>query len=373
MKLERLSAVRIAKTTPKQDGFYMPSELSEHAATYLLWPERPDNWRGGAKPAQAAFRQVVETIAKYEPVILGVNQSQYSHVLGMNMQNVHVVEISNNDSWIRDTGPTFVVNGKGDMRAVDWKFNGYGGLVSGIYFPWDFDDAIAAKVCAIEGVDRYRTDDFVLEGGSVHTDGEGTLLVTEETCLDPGRNPSLSKEEIEKYLLDYCGAEKVLWLPYGIYKDEDTNGHIDNICQFVAPGKVVLAWEDNEQDPQHERSKADLEYLESQTDAKGRKLEVIKIHVPNPITITKEESEGVDVVEGTFPRNEGDRLPASYINYYNCNGAIILPIFNDEHDQAAINILQDCFPDRKIEPIYAREILLGGGDIHCITQQVPKA
>jgi len=117
----------------------------------------------------------------------------------------------------------------------------------------------------------------------------------------------------------------------------------------------------------------DLEYLESVTDAKGRKLEVIKIHVPNPITITKEESEGVDVVDGTFPRNEGDRLPASYINYYNCNGAIILPIFNDEHDQAAINILQDCFPDRVIETVYAREILLGGGDIHCITQQVPKA
>ncbi|MBQ3261179.1 agmatine deiminase [Candidatus Saccharibacteria bacterium] len=365
--------MRIVDSTPKKDGFYMPSELSEHAATYLLWPERPDNWRGGAKPAQKAFRQVVETIAKYEPVVLGVNQSQYLHVLGMNMPNVQVVEISNNDSWIRDTGPTFVVNDKGDMRAVDWAFNGYGGLYNGIYFPWDLDDQIAAKVCAIEGVDRYRTDDFVLEGGSVHSDGEGTLLVTEETCLDKGRNPNLTKEQIEQYLLDYCGAEKVLWLPYGIYKDEDTNGHVDNICQFVAPGKVVLAWEDNEKDPQHERSKKDLEYLESVTDAKGRKLEVIKIHVPNPITITKEESEGVDVVDGTFPRNEGDRLPASYINYYNCNGAIILPIFNDPHDQAAINILQDCFPDRKVEPIYAREILLGGGDIHCITQQVPLA
>ncbi|MBQ2638414.1 agmatine deiminase [Candidatus Saccharibacteria bacterium] len=365
--------MRINDRTPKGDGFYMPSELSEHVATYLLWPERPDNWRGGAKPAQHAFVEVVKAIAKHEPVVLGVNESQYAHVLGMNLENVHVVEISNNDSWIRDTGPTFVINGEGELRGVDWKFNGYGGLYNGIYFPWDFDDQIAAKVCAIEGVDRYRTDNFVLEGGSVHSDGEGTLLVTEETCLDKGRNPDLSKEEIEKYLLDYCGAEKVLWLPYGIYKDEDTNGHIDNICQFVAPGKVVLAWEDNEQDPQHERSKKDLEYLESVTDAKGRKLEVIKIHVPNPITITKEESEGVDVVEGTFPRNEGDRLPASYINYYNCNGAVILPIFNDEHDQAAINILQDCFPDKTIETVYAREILLGGGNIHCITQQVPKA
>ena len=360
-------------STPKADGFYMPSELSEHECTYLLWPERPDNWRGGAKPAQAAFKQVVETIAKYEPVILGVNQSQYSHVLGMNMKNVSVVEISNNDSWIRDTGATMVVNGKGEMRAVDWAFNGYGGLVDGIYFPWDLDDMIAAKMANIEDVDRYRTDDFVLEGGSIHSDGEGTLLVTEETLLSEGRNPGKSKEEIEKYLLDYTGAEKVLWIPYGVYKDEDTNGHVDNICQFVAPGKVVLAWEDNEDDPQHERSVKDLEYLESVTDAKGRKLEIHKIHVPNVITITKEESEGVDVVEGTFPRNEGDRLPASYINYYNCNGAIILPVFNDPHDADAVKTLQELFPDRTIEPIYAREILLGGGNIHCITQQVPKA
>lgn len=365
--------MRINNSTPKEDGFYFPAEWSEHSATYLLWPERPDNWRGGAKPAQAAFKKVVETIAKYEPVILGVNQSQFLHVRGMNMENVEVVEISNNDSWVRDTGPTFLINGKGDLRAVDWAFNGYGGLYDGIYFPWDLDDAIASKICAIESVDRYRTDDFVLEGGSVLSDGEGTVIVTEETCLSKGRNPDLSKEEIEKYLLDYCGAEKVLWVPYGVYKDEDTNGHVDNICQFVAPGKVVLAWEDDEKDPHHERCVKDLEYLESVTDAKGRKIEVVKVHVPNVVTISKEESEGVDVVEGTFPRNEGDRLPASYVNYYVCNGAVILPIFNDPHDQAAINILQDLFPDRKIEPIYAREILLGGGDIHCITQQVPKA
>ncbi|MBR6505843.1 agmatine deiminase [Candidatus Saccharibacteria bacterium] len=359
-------------TTPKQDGFFMPSELAPHKCTYLLWPERPDNWRLGAKPAQMAFRAVVEAIAKHEPVVLGVNQSQYSHVLGMNMENVSIVEISNNDSWIRDTGATMVVNGNGEMRAVDWGFNGYGGMVNGIYFPWDLDDMIAAKMAAIENVDRYRTDDFVLEGGSIHSDGEGTLLVTEETLLDEGRNPDMTKEEIEAKLIEYTGVEKVLWIPFGVYKDEDTNGHVDNICQFVAPGKVVLAWEDNPDDPQHERSVKDLEYLENVTDARGRKLEIVKIHVPNPITITAEEAFWIDTVEGTFPRNEGDRLPASYINYYNCNGAIILPVFDDPHDEEAIATLQSLFPDRVIEPIYAREILLGGGNIHCITQQVPK-
>lgn len=373
MNKERLFAVLIKNSTPRKDGFYMPSELDPHVATWILWPERPDNWRLGAKPAQAVFKQIIETIAKYEPVVVGVSPSQYAHVLGMNMENVYVVEITDNDSWVRDTGPTFVVNGEGEIRGIDWAFNGYGGLVNGIYFPWEHDDKLGSKICGVESVDRYRTDDFVFEGGAVHTDGEGTLLVTEECLLDKGRNPDMSKVEIEQKLMEYLGGEKVLWLPYGVYKDEDTNGHVDNICQFVAPGKVVLAWEDNEQDPQHERSKKDLEYLESVTDAKGRKIEVVKIHVPNPITITKEEAEGVDLVEGTYPRIEGDRLPASYINYYNCNGAIILPVFNDPHDQAAINILRDLFPDRTIEPIYAREVLLGGGNIHCITQQVPKA
>lgn len=364
--------MRITDSTPKQDGFHMPSELAEHRCTYILWPERGDNWRSNAEYAQEVFKTVIQTIAKYEPVIVGVNPGQYPHVLEMNMPNVQVVEISNNDSWIRDCGATFVVNDKGNMRAVDWKFNAWGGLVNGLYFPWDQDDLVAAKMCAIEAVNRYRLSDFVLEGGSIHSDGEGTILTTEECLLDPGRNPDMTKEQIEEKLKEYLGAEKVLWVPKGIYMDEDTNGHIDNICQFVAPGKVVLAWEDNQDDPQYEHSKAALDYLESQTDAKGRKIEVTKIHVPNPITITKEESEGVDVVEGTFPRNEGDRLPASYVNYYNCNGAVILPIFDDPHDQEAIDTLQKLFPEKTIEPIYAREILLGGGNIHCITQQVPR-
>lgn len=364
--------MRITEGTPKDHGYYMPSELAEHRCTYILWPEREDNWRDNAEPGQGVFLNVIKTIAQYEPVIVGVNTSQYLHLIEMNLPNVQIVEISNNDSWIRDTGATFVINGEGGMRAVDFRFNAYGGLVNGIYFPWDQDDWIAPKMAAIEAVDYYHPD-FVLEGGSVHSDGEGTILTTEECLLDPGRNPNLTKEQMEEKLKQYLGAEKVLWIPKGIYMDEDTNGHVDNICQWVAPGKVVLAWEDNVDDPQHERSQMALDYLSSQTDAKGRPIEVIKIHVPKPVIITEHESKHVDVVEGSMPRREGDRLPASYINYYNCNGAIILPTFNDpEHDQAAIATLQELFPDKKIEPIYAREIILGGGNIHCITQQVPR-
>lgn len=364
--------MRITEGTPREHGYYMPAEWAEHRCTYILWPEREDNWRDNAEPGQAVFLEVIKTISKYEPVVVGVNSSQYLHLIEMNLPNVQIVEISNNDAWIRDMGATFVVNGMGGMRAVDWRFNAWGGLVNGLYFPWDQDDWVSAKMAAIEAVDYYHPD-FILEGGSIHSDGEGTILTTEECLLDPGRNPDLTKEQIEENLKTYLGAEKVLWLPKGIYMDEDTNGHIDNICQFVAPGKVVLAWEDNEEDPQHERSQMALDYLESQTDAKGRKIEVIKIHVPNPVIISEHEASHVDVVEGSFPRREGDRLPASYINYYNCNGAIILPTFNDpEHDQAAIDTLQAIFPNKVIEPIYAREIILGGGNIHCITQQVPR-
>ena len=156
-----------------------------------------------------------------------------------------------------------------------------------------------------------------------------------------------------------------------IYNDE-TNGHVDNMCNFVRPGVVVLAWTNDKKDPQYARSKAALEYLESEKDAMGRKIEVHKLLTPKPILITKEESEGVDAVDGTLPRQKGDRMAASYVNYYTCNGAVILPVFNDPHDELAKEKLQELYPDRKVETIYAREILLGGGNIHCITQQVPR-
>jgi len=360
-------------TTPKKDGFRMPGEFEPHRGSYIIWPERPDNWRLGAKPAQQVFLEVIKKISKYEPITVVVSREQYSNVLNLVPANgnVRVVEMSNNDSWIRDCGATFVVNDKGSMRGIDWSFNAWGGLVDGLYFPWDQDDKIASKMCEMERVQRYRLDDFVLEGGSIHVDGEGTCMVTSECLLSKGRNSHLTKKQIEKVLCEYLNCTKVLWIPRGIYNDE-TNGHVDNICNFVRPGVVVLAWTDNKKDPQYEISKEALEYLESERDAKGRKLEVHKLILPKPILITKEESMGVDAIDGTLPRQKGDRLAASYVNYYTVNGAIIMPTFNDPHDKHAIKKLQELYPDRKIETVYAREILLGGGNIHCITQQVPR-
>ena len=357
---------------PSKDGFRMPGEFERHSGTYMIWPERPDNWRLGAKPAQKVFVEVANAIGKYEPITMVVSRAQYDNARNMLADYVKVVEMSNDDSWMRDCGATFVVNDRGDMRGIDWKFNAWGGLVDGLYFPWDQDDKIAQKMCEIEQVDSYRLDDFILEGGSIHVDGEGTLITTEECLLSEGRNSHLTKEEIEKVLCETLNLEKVLWIPNGIYNDE-TNGHVDNICNFVKPGVVVLAWTDDESDPQYAISKAAYDYLSSVTDAKGRKLEIHKLYCPAPILITKEESEGVDAVDGTLPREEGDRLAASYANYYTGNGFVALPVFNDPNDQKAIDLLQLLYPDRDIVPIYAREILLGGGNIHCITQQVPAA
>ena len=187
---------------------------------------------------------------------------------------------------------------------------------------------------------------------------------------NPIINKCSDKVRVRDYIKEKVG-ENILVPIIGIYNDE-TNGHIDNICNFVRPGEVVLAWTDDESDPQYAISKKALEYLESETDAKGRKLKIHKMYTPKPILITEEESQGVDAVEGTLPRQVGDRLAASYVNYYTGNGFIALPVFGDPHDELAINLLKELYPDRVIEPIYAREILLGGGNIHCITQQVPK-
>lgn len=357
-------------TIPRDDGFRMPGEFEKHSGTYMIWPERPDNWRLGGKPAQHVFTQVANTIGKYEPITMCVSRAQYDNARNMLADYVKVVEMSNDDSWMRDCGATFVVDDKGNKRAIDWKFNAWGGLVDGLYFPWDQDDKVAMKMSELEQVDRYRLDDFILEGGSIHVDGEGTLITTEECLLSAGRNSNLTKEEIEKILCATLNVSKILWIPNGIYNDE-TNGHVDNICNYVRPGVVVLAWTDDESDPQYAISKAAYDYLSSETDAKGRKLEIHKLYTPKPILISKDESIGVDAVDGTLPRQEGDRLAASYVNYYTGNGFVALPVFDDPNDQKAIDLLKDLYPDRVIEPIYAREILLGGGNIHCITQQVP--
>jgi agmatine deiminase len=356
-------------STPAADGYRMPGEFEAHAGCWMAWPERPDNWRLGAKPAQRSYAAVAEAINFSEPVTVAVSDAQFEDCRSLLSSSIRVVELSTDDAWIRDTGPTFLVDDNGVRRGVDWQFNAWGGLDGGLYLPWDRDDRVARKVLEIEGADRYHAP-LVLEGGSIHVDGEGTVLSTEECLLNPNRNPELSREQIEQALFDYLGAEKMIWLGHGVCNDE-TNGHVDNLACFVRPGVVLLTYTDDESDPQHAISRAAQERLEAATDARGRPIEVIRLPSPGPITITAEEASGVDAVAGSLPRRVGDRLAASYANFYLATTRIVYPLLDERYDEQAADVLRGCFPEREIVGVPAREILLGGGNIHCITQQVP--
>lgn len=196
-------------TTPNQDGFYMPGEFEAHSGIFMLWPQRTDNWRNGAIPAQKVFSDVANTIAKHQRMVVGVNDDQYEIARSMLDGIVDVIEVSNNDSWVRDSGPTKLVNSKGEKRSISWKFNAWGGLVDGLYFPWDKDDRVAIKLANYLGNSYYQAP-IVLEGGSIHSDGEGTIYTTKACLLSRGRNPDLTQGQIENYLKDYLGAQKVI-------------------------------------------------------------------------------------------------------------------------------------------------------------------
>jgi len=361
---------RTLKSTPRRDGFRMPAEFEPHAGTWMVWPERPDNWRLGAQPAQAAFVAVAAAISAVEPVTVGASARQYENARQKLPAAVRVVELSSNDAWARDTGPTGLVDARGRVRGVDWVFNAWGGLEGGLYVPWDQDDLVASKILEIERLDRYRAP-FVLEGGAIHVDGQGTLVTTEECLLNPNRNPRMGRKEIEEALREYLGIETVVWLGQGVFNDE-TDGHVDNLCCFVRPGEVALTWTDDRGDPQHAISRDALRRLEAVRDARGRRLKVHKLPQPGPLLMSEEEAAGVETREGTRPRQAGDRMAGSYVNFYIANRRVVMPLLDPRTDARALRILRRLFPRREVVGVPAREILLGGGNVHCITQQLPR-
>jgi agmatine deiminase len=347
----------------------MPAEFERHSGCWMLWPERTDNWRSAAAPAQQAFCRVAAAIARFEPVTMGVSPAYFESARRALPEAVRIVEMSHDDCWMRDVGPTFVVHPRDAVRGVHWHFNAWGGLQGGLYSPWDQDELVALKVLEIEGRDRYRAP-LINEGGALHVDGAGTALVTEECLLNANRNPTLRRAQIEAYLRTYLGVRTIVWLGKGVFNDE-TDGHIDELACFVRPGVVCLTWTDNRRDPQHAISHDAWERLHDARDDRGQRFKVHKIPMPGPLAMTAREACGVRVRPGSAPRRAGQRLAASYVNFYAANGGIVMPLLDRRRDRAAAALLKRLFPRRRVVGIATREILLGGGNIHCITQQVP--
>lgn len=336
-------------TTPKQAGFKMPPEWHPHTACWMAWPRHRETWKLiGFERARQAYALVAKTIAQYEPVNMLVHPGEEALAKQLCGDKIHLINFELNDSWMRDTGPTFLLNENNELAGVDWIHNAWGGN----YRDYELDNKIAKAVIEKTKA-RYFHAPLVMEGGSFHVDGEGTVLTSRECLLNPNRNPDLSQQEIEQYLYNYLNTEKVIWLNKGLLGDE-TDGHIDEVACFIAPGKVLALITHDKDDANYQRLHENLELLKSTTDAKGRALEVFTVEQP----------------PATYMDNE--RLTLSYINFYMANKGIVMPAFgHPKEDKAAYELFVKLFPNHHISQINALDVFAGGGGIHCITQQQP--
>lgn len=357
---------KILKTTPRHDGFRMLAEWEYESQVWLLWPERPDVWRKNALYAQKTFAELANYLSDFRQVVVGVTKKQKSNAKELLSNKIRLELFDYDDVWIRDTGPIFVINNKGVIRGISWKFNAWGGNSGGLYESWKQDEKVALRVLQRESIDAYMGP-LILEGGSIHTDGQGTLITTESCLLNSNRNGNLSKNEIEKALKDFLGIRKVVWLKQGVSGDE-TDGHIDNLVSYIKPGVVFLNWTEDSNNPDYEIVREAYNTLNSTIDAEGRRITIIKVGQPSMQKISSVESAGVERRKKTYPRLTGNRLVSSYINYYRDRGLIVLPSFGDKHaDNNALLLFKKYFLNTTILQVDAREIILGGGGIHCIT------
>ena len=350
--------------------FLMPAEWETHSRTWMCWPCRAELWApvnpaSGLAAARRATAEVARAIARFEPVVMAVNPDSCPSLsanaakaagghLSPSAASPHgerepefaidIWSVDLDDSWARDIGPTFVKDRGGDGAAIGWRFNAWGGK----YAPFGHDAQFAAKAAARAGVPMHRAS-IVCEGGAIHSDGQGTVLTTEQCLLNPNRNPGLTREVAQQVLHYALGARRVVWLGSG-FSDDETDGHVDNIACFAAPGTVILGVPDSAAHPDHEPVRIARPHL------KAAALEVIDLLQPRNIRRDR----------------QGRLLQTSYVNFYLCNGGLILPAFGDPHDGRARDTLAQAFPDREIAVVPALDIVAGGGGIHCITQQEPQ-
>jgi agmatine deiminase len=313
----------------------------------MAWPCRESLWGDGLAAARSAYAAVAQAIAALEPVAMIVDPSLAAHAADQCGSSVSVVEIAQDDSWTRDTGPTFVVDDSGRVAGVDWRFNGWGG----VYPEHAKDAAMAGAILSRLNMRRYEAP-FVLEGGAIHVDGAGTAMATEQCLLDSARNPARTRDEMEALLGDYLGVDQVIWLAEGL-ADDETAGHIDNVACFARPGLALALAASDPATANHAPLTAAIDRLRTARDARGAPLEVVPIEQPQQ----RAGSDGL--------------LSLSYVNFYLANGGLIMPAFDDPADEAAREVVAAAFPDRRVVQLPALAIVQGGGGIHCITQQQP--
>ena len=345
-------------STPKEKKFYMPPEWHPHTCCWMQWPyNNPKHDGYGTVPSwshfdfdkgRLAWSNVANSIAKFEKVKMIVHPDEISKAKKLLNSEIEIIQLKIDDCWARDSGAIFLLNKENKLGGIDWEFNGWGK-----FKPFDSDNKVA-KFMIENSSATYFKNNMILEGGSIHVDGEGTLLTTEQCLLNKNRNPQLSKEEIENNLKEYLNINKIIWLKNGT--DEGTDGHVDNIACFVKAGTVLALSCKDKNDPFYERINENLEILKTSTDNRGRKLNVIELEMSYKRLIPDDDE------------------PSSYINFYIANKGIVMPSFEDEKaDNRAKTIVQSVFPDRKIIAINGIDISMGGGNVHCITQQQPKS
>jgi agmatine deiminase len=347
---------RFSSATPKSLGYYFPAEFEKHSATWLSWPHKEASWPGKIDSIYSSYSKFINAIAAGEKVCINVNDAEMKDFAmrclqreGVNMSAVEFYFHPTNDAWCRDHGPAFVVNPSSEQKllVIDWGYNAWGNK----YPPFDLDDQVPTRVAETLGLPVLYPG-IVMEGGSVEFNGAGTVLTSSCCLLNENRNPSLNRDDVERYLEDYYGISQVLWVCEGIIGD-DTDGHIDDTIRFVNHDTVLTVVEPNTEDENHELLKRNLQDLKKMRLISGRQLNIVELPMPDPVIY------------------EDQRLPASYANFYIANACVAVPTFRSPKDDIALQIIQECFPDRPVIGIDSTDIIWGLGSFHCLSQQQP--
>jgi agmatine deiminase len=332
----------------------MPAETDHHERTMMCWPSRPQIWQNRLRQAQLDYAEIAQAIGRFEPVTM-VCRPEAAELAtdlcgsGRTESNIEIVEIEIDDSWCRDSGPIYVVNNAGDRRAVDFGFNAWGEK----FFPFNDDVKLVERWCEHVGHDRHAVD-MILEGGALSVDGLGTLVTTQQTLMNPNRNPHMTRPEMERVLRDSLGITTVIWLPYGLSLDDDTDGHVDNVAAFAAPQHLIMQGCSDTEEDDWLRMDMNRRWAQGATDATGEIIKTLMIPVLPFVEVNDE------------------RLCVPYLNYYVGNGAVFVPVTGHKADADMLDLIGSGYPDREVVPIPGTTLALGGGGPHCITQQIPE-